>query len=60
MMANPSEGDQTDGTLTQAAADQLVDAFVQSLLAVVDGDLDGKDAEVAKMRHILRNPKSTT
>lgn len=51
------ERDQADGSLTQAAADQMADAFVQGLLALANGDQDGKAAEVAKMRHVLDNPK---
>jgi len=56
-MAGPREHDQADGTLTQGAADQMADAFVQSLLALANDDQDGKGAEVAKMRHVLDNPK---
>lgn len=57
-MASSRERDQADGLLTQPATDQMADAFVQSLLALANGDQDGKDAEVAKMRHVLGNPKN--
>lgn len=54
-MASPRKS--TDGELTQEAVDRLADAFVQGLRALADGDQEGKDAEVAKMRHIIDNPK---
>ena len=52
-MSSPREN--SGGELTQEAADRLADAFAQSMLALANGDQDGKDAEVAKMRHILDN-----
>lgn len=44
--------------LTQAAADQMADSFAQALLALAGGDGDGRDAEVAKMKTIVDNPKN--
>ena len=59
-MEGPRGRDQADGKLTPEAADQMADAFVQGIRALAEGDQEGKDAEVAKMRHILDNPKGRT
>lgn len=47
-----------DEELTQEAADRMADAFAQALLAVARSDAEGREAETAKMRHILDNPNS--
>ena len=48
----------SDGTLSEEAADRMADAFAQALLAIAQGDGHGRDAETAKMRHIIDNPHS--
>jgi len=50
--------DGNEEILTQEAADRMADAFVQALLAIAQDDGGGRDAETAKMRHIVNNPKS--
>lgn len=51
--------DRSEEILTQEAADRMADAFTQALLAIAEDDGDGGEAETAKMRHILDNPRST-
>lgn len=50
--------DSNEEILTQEAADRMAGAFAQALLAIAQDDGDGREAESAKMRHILDNPRS--